>query len=102
MPTGTLESLADAIAILERALSSQKGLKLQFQNHGRAVNYRHRLYSARTKDRDENRKLYSADEALYGRSAYDTLVIKVTDNHFLSITKADPDSIEGLVAIQEL
>lgn len=75
MPSGSIESHADALKYLNNALESDKGLILRFDTHATAARFRFKLYSARGKDRELSRKSYEAADPLHGKSAYDGLSI---------------------------
>lgn len=104
MPSGTLESLADAIKVLDQALGVEAGIRLYFNFRGRAFNFRQRLYTARKKDRELNRKQYEPESEFYGKSVYDCIIIsspsKSNDQWILEVRKSTtglgPDSIEEI------
>jgi hypothetical protein len=118
MPSGTLVSLADAIKVLDKVLEAEVGIRLVFDDKGRAVNFRQRLYTARAKDRELSRKQFEADSKHYGISPYDPIVISgpipvevPTENEYghtistkttwaLELRKAK--DILGLVKLEEL
>jgi hypothetical protein len=102
MPSGTLESLNDAVEILDKALASEQGIRLIFNFRGRAFNFRQRLYSARKKDRELNRKQYEPESEFYGKSVYDSIVIstphKENDQWVMEVRRGGlgPDEIEEI------
>lgn len=70
-------AFGDCRAIFERALQSKRGIQIRCANHGEAVGLRTRLNSLRRVDRLENKKIYQPDDAMYGSTAYDALVIRL-------------------------
>ena len=74
----TKESTRNLIAprdLLERALSSLKGIRVWFSSQADAVSMRNRMASVKTEDRKKSTKLYGPENPLYNRSAYDDLAI---------------------------
>lgn len=75
MPSGSIDSLRDAIDALDMALKYEKGLKLSFKTRGAAVNFRQRIYTARAKDRQLNRESLPPEDKMFNRSVYDVFVV---------------------------
>lgn len=82
-----LNSYAEVREALDKALDSEKGVRIRCDNHGAAVHLRHKIYKFRTLDRRESMKLFSADDARYGNSAYDGLVALIADDNTSVIIK---------------
>ena len=105
MPSGSLDSLRDAIDALDMALKYEKGLKLSFATRGAAVNFRQRIYTARKKDRELNRDSRPPDDPMFNRSVYDVFVIAnpIEDmdaegdlRWFLEVKRGKPPKMEKL------
>lgn len=62
---------------LDRALGSEKGIKVTCDSHKQAVILRARFNYYRTLDRKSNTKTYEEGHPLHGRSIYDRLVLRV-------------------------
>ena len=71
-------SLADAEKVLDRALASPKGLKIEFEDNGRAVHFRARLYKARDKVKKTNKKIYPYGDPKHDTTVYDGLIFNIT------------------------
>jgi hypothetical protein len=67
----------DIKSLLDRALSSTKGVKTICASHGQAVRLRQRCNKFRAMDRRENRKIYEPDHPLHGRSSFDCLIFRL-------------------------
>jgi hypothetical protein len=63
--------------VLDRAIESKAGIRIEQPNRGDAYQYRVRLHKARSYDRDLNRESRTPDDPSYGRSDYDNLVVRV-------------------------
>lgn len=63
--------------VLDRALGSPKGIRLDFDTRDDAVSFRMRCYGLRRVDRRNNCLLYPQSDPSWGRSAYDVLILKV-------------------------
>lgn len=74
----TQESTRNLVAprdLLERALSSPKGIRVWFGSQAEAVAMRNRMSTVKTEDRKKSTKLYDLDSPLYNRSSYDSLAV---------------------------
>lgn len=108
-PKGSLESLADAVAILDRCLQSAgEGIMLFFDTGKAATTFRHRLYTARVRDREQSMKLYEPADPTYGKSQWDGVTIRLmspseteTELWGLRLSKPTATNIPGLVSIEE-
>ena len=74
MGSGSIASMQDAFKIMDRALTSEKGLVIEFESPAAATKMQQRLYSARVRDRRERSRIYPPDHPEHGRSPYDSLV----------------------------
>ncbi len=104
MASGSLESLQDAVRVLEQAKDSSKGLRLRFRSNTDARNFRQRLYAARDRVRGRARRLYEPEDPMYGKSPYDGLTFFQDPNcqHNLLIRESESMDIEGLEEMEEL
>lgn len=62
---------------LDRALETKAGIRIECATRGDANQYRVRLHSARTLDRELNRDAREPSDKNYGSSDYDNLVVRV-------------------------
>lgn len=93
----------DARAVLDKALDTKKGLKIPCSSRGAAIQLRSRFNYYRKLDRAESKNLYDQDHPMFGRSAYDRLVLRIPpkgekDDATLYI---EPHSVEKLT-IEEI
>lgn len=61
--------------LLERALSSPKGIRVWFASQADAVSMRNRMATVKTQDRKHSCKLYDISSPLYNKSPFDELAI---------------------------
>jgi len=80
---------------LNRALESSKGIRVLFETKSEATRFRHQCNSFRVKDRQDNAELYSPGDPLYGVSAYDELILTVSDNA-VAIKRVSEPKIEEI------
>ena len=82
MPNSTsLLAYPEVKEALETALNSERGIKLTFKDAKSAFHFTGRANSFRMLDRKENLKVYPEPaQTLHGRSVYDVLVIKQSEN----------------------
>jgi hypothetical protein len=80
MPTGTLESLADAGRVLESALASTSGVAVSFSEERACLKFRQRLYAFRQKERESNAKLFPPEHEAHNKSRFDhlTVIVKIS------------------------
>lgn len=72
----SITSYVDIRGALDRALASEKGVRLRFPDEKAAYTFAGRVHSFRYQDRKENKKIYPEDHPMHGRSAYDPLMVK--------------------------
>ena len=65
--------------VLDRALESRNGIRVEFDSQGEAYQYRIRLHSARKQDSKLNRDARDRDDPYYGRSDYDSLIVCIRE-----------------------
>lgn len=65
----------DVKDVLDRALQSERGVKLQFDTSREAERFKARACMFRVLVRRENAKIYEIAHSLHGRSVYDCLII---------------------------
>ena len=75
-PTTRL-SYGDAYEAFDRAKDDPKGIRVKFEDFAGAATFRSRLHYARQVDRRDNLQIYEESDPLYGRSVYDTLVVRI-------------------------
>jgi hypothetical protein len=85
----SITSYVDIRAALDKALESQKGVRLRFPDAKAAMTFKGRVHSLRFLDRKENKKIYNETDPMYGRSVYDPLMVKTEDPKTVIIIKLD-------------
>lgn len=91
--TTVANSYAEAAEALNRALNSDKGIKIKCSDHGMAVLLRQRMNKYRLQDRRDNLVVYPEGHPLHGASAFDCLVLRVKDEYVL-VEKREPEHLE--------
>lgn len=86
----SITSYPDIRGAADKALASEKGVRLRFPDERTALTFKGRFHSFRYQDRKENMKIYTdPDHPMHGRSAYDPLMIK-------TLPTLDPPPSDGL------
>ena len=85
----SITSYVDIRAALDKALESEKGVRLRFPDAKAAMTFKGRVHSLRFLDRKENKKIYNETDPMYGRSVYDPLMVKTEDPKTVIIIKLD-------------
>lgn len=85
----SITSYLDIRAALDRALESEKGVRLRFTDEKAAITFKGRWHTLRYLDRKENKKIYPEDHPLWGRSVYDVLMSKTEDPCTVALIKAE-------------
>ena len=67
----------DLKGLLDKALMTEKGLRVRFETYGKAVQFRHKLNHFRKIDRRESTKIYMKGDPLFGKTIYDKLEFRV-------------------------
>jgi hypothetical protein len=90
----------DCYEVFERAIASDKGIRIPFTTSDETMNYVMRLHNARQLKRDLNTEVYPKDHPMYGKSDYDILKCsrrKVDGTYFVYVEKMTmPAKIEEL------
>lgn len=73
----SLLAFRDLPDIFQRALDSEKGIKITCKNHAEAMSLRTRLHYYRRKDKERNALTYPPDHILHSASVWDALICKV-------------------------
>ena len=84
----------DCFRVLDRAL--EKDLRVKFDDRDIAMNFRFRIYKARSIDREDNKSVYPPDHPSYGLSPYDALNVRIVeeDEHwYVYLTTRDSNLI---------
>lgn len=63
----------DLRELLDRALSSERGLAVRLETPGQATNLVQRINYFRRQNKIDSRDIYPADHPMFNRSAYDAL-----------------------------
>lgn len=89
-----LEAHQQYLDVLQRALDSQRGIAVKTDN---PIDYRARLYNARTAERKHNKKVYPADHVLHGKSYYDGLIVRIPKGQgVVHIVRSDAPAVEEI------
>jgi hypothetical protein len=90
----------DCYDVFDAALQDTLGVRVKVGSYNEAVRLRVRLHYARNLEREENATLYQPGAPLYGRSIYDTLIVRIKEedsNHYVYVEQVkSPTEIEGL------
>lgn len=70
-------SYKDCYDLMDKAVESEKGIRVQFADEGAAMHMRVRVNSARKLDREDNRETFGDGHPMSGKSLYDDLAVKV-------------------------
>jgi hypothetical protein len=82
---------------LDRALQSERGIRVNFRTLNAAKQFIGRAYSFRMLDRIENAKIYpDQTHTLHGRSMYDVLRLRIRD---ISVEIVPVKLDEGMVEV---
>ena len=74
-----LAAYRDVQDVLDRAVSSVKGISVTMPSYGMAVRFRQRCYAFRTLTRELSREMYGPEDPNYGKSPYDELTVKTPE-----------------------
>lgn len=85
-------SYDDCRQLLDKALASEKGIKITRESAGAAKHLRHRMNAYRAQTRRQSMTMYEPGNPAYNVSPYDGLVLRVVEN----VIYVEPASIEGL------
>ncbi len=66
-------SYPDCRAFMDKAIESEKGWQITFEERGQATAFRLRCYTARDRERKRNRKIYSEDSPMFDSSVWQKL-----------------------------
>lgn len=80
---------------LDRALDSDKGVRITCENKGQAINTSQRLNKLRLLERERASEVFDVGDPRRGNGPYDLLTVRVEDNAIL-ITHKVPLIIEEL------
>lgn len=89
----------DVKSAFERAIATERGIKVSFTTHAQAVRFVGRCNSFRVLDRKENLKIYAelTTHHLYGRSVFDHLKISIRGNDvFVEPIRLDETAVSEL------
>ena len=98
----SLHAFTTEFEAFDRAVSAEKGIRIEFSDPAPARAYRARLHQARVLDRRENRVAYKEGDPMYGRSSYDSLRVTIREDtagkHWVYIEKQEniPGTVEEL------
>lgn len=92
-----LEAYEKELRYFEKAIASDKGIKITTQDHGHAVNLRMRLNRLRAAIRRQNTAIYHPSDPRYGVSPFDNFTISITaDSNCVILTKKEAEKVETL------
>lgn len=81
--------------ILDRALASERGVRIRVSDRGAANQMRVRLHTARSLARDLSREMYDVGDPKHGISAYDELTVRVQNDGDDIVVVIEPNAILG-------
>lgn len=103
LPTSVL-AFKDCFDLMDRAIASDKGMRVKYENEAQAQYHQLRFNRARGLDRQANLKLYDEGHPMHGRSPYDELSVRRrTDgngNWYLIILKLS--AVADMAEVEEL
>jgi|SRR5881394_3190298 len=76
----SIDAYPDVQGLFDRALESERGLKLTFKDHKEAVLNAGRFNAYKVRLRRENKRIYPADHPMHSATPYDGLMIRRRDN----------------------
>lgn len=88
----SISAYGDCRDALDRALESERGIKIECETSGMAIRLRHRMNSFRSRDRQTNSKTYEATHPMHNASAYDKLILRIVGSDLL-IEKVSSESL---------
>src|SRR5258705_21847 len=68
---------SDCFDLMNKAIADPKGIKIKFAQGEDAWHFRIRLHTARKIDRNDNKVTYPENHAMWGRSVYDQLTMRI-------------------------
>lgn len=77
MTSETTRNLVAPRDLLERALSSPKGIRVWFPSEKEAISMRNRMSTLKTSERKKSTKVYPLDSPLYNASPYESLAVVI-------------------------
>ena len=85
----SINAYPDIRQVLDRALESQKGIRLVFKDHKEAMTFKGRCHTFRFKDRAANSKTYHEGHPMHNSSVYAVLMLKSPSPTTVEIIKLD-------------
>lgn len=77
--------------IFDRALAAEKGLKLNYKDHGEAIRERKNFNGVRAQLRKDSMKIYPEGHPQYGTSPYDDLTLSIPEKEsYILIYRLSP------------
>jgi hypothetical protein len=87
----------DIEATLDRALANGKGVRIFCGDQATATGLRQRVYTLRKLDRRSSLRVYTPDDPMYGKSAYDAVIctprVDTNEEWWLYIEVASPERL---------
>ena len=72
-----VQAFPDCRSFMDKAIEAKKGFLAIFPEKGQAESFRLRCYTARSREKQQNKKLFDKDDAMYGKSVWDSLTFRV-------------------------
>jgi hypothetical protein len=94
-PLGT-NALPTARGILDRALESPRGIKVNCSTPKRAFSLRMQCYTCKSRERARSTKIYPTDSPMYGCTPWDGLQFQLDGAFLIVSTIASPLDVEEL------
>jgi hypothetical protein len=90
----------DIRALMDKAVESEKGLRLLLPDRGQCVRVMWQCYNVRRADRKLMCEIYQPEEPQFNKSEYDILVFRYWEldgQWWLEMAKADPGRFDGMI-----
>jgi len=104
--TNTRFAYTDCFEAWELAREDSKGIRIPFKSFDDASAFRARMHYARTVDRKDNEKLHQPTDLLFGRSSYDSYVVRIRQDTedggwvYIEPLSIDVERIENLSELE--
>jgi hypothetical protein len=89
-----LNAYPNARALLDRALDSERGIKLPYPDYSQAFKMRMNCYTVRSRERKYSTEIYESSHPLHGQTPWDGIEMIIEDSvgHIVQSTddKLDP------------
>lgn len=74
-----VDQVLDPRTVLEKAVLAEHGIRVTFKTANDATLFRFRCNKIRQRDRDTSKRTYSENHEKYGKSDFDDLILRISD-----------------------